>query len=104
VDEGIGTASERSGGDWIARCLGFGVVSPDGRIGTVEEVRYGPSRRWDSPTELAVQAARGGKRRLIVPVEEVAAVVPDDCVVLLRSSPRVFSTEACNDRSTRRSR
>jgi hypothetical protein len=94
VDEGNGKASERSGGDWIARCQGFGVVSPDGRIGTVEEVRYGPSRRWDSPTELAVQAGRGGRRRLIVPVEEVAAVVPDDRVVLLRSSPRVFSTEA----------
>ena len=83
----------RAGGHWIARCQGFGVVSPDGRIGTVEEVRYGPSRRWDSPTELAVQAGRGGKRRLIVPVADVAAVVPDDRVVVLRSSPRIVSTE-----------
>ena len=83
----------RAGGDWIARCHGFGVVSPDGRIGTVEEVRYGPSRRWDSPTELAVQAGRGGRRRLIVPVADVAAVVPDDRVVVLRSSPRIVSTE-----------
>jgi hypothetical protein len=69
------------------------VVSPDGRIGTVEEVRYGPSRRWDSPTELAVQAGRGGKRRLIVPVDDIAAVVPGDRVVLLRSSPRILATE-----------
>jgi hypothetical protein len=59
----------------------------------VEEVRYGPSRRWDSPTELAVQAGRGGKRRLIVPVDDIAAVVPDDRVVLLRASPRIVSTE-----------
>jgi hypothetical protein len=93
VDEGDGNGYAHAGGDSIARCQGFGVVSPDGRIGTVEEVRYGPSRRWDSPTELAVQAGRGGKRRLIVPVAEVAAVVPDDRVVVLRSSPRMFSTE-----------
>jgi hypothetical protein len=94
VDEGNVNGSPRAGGDWIARCEGFGVISPDGRIGTVEEVRYGPSRRWDSPTELAVQAGRGGKRRLIVPVDDVAAVVPDDRVVLLRSAPRIVSTEA----------
>jgi hypothetical protein len=93
VDEGNGRNSEQSGGDWIARCQGFGVLSPDGRIGTVEEVRYGPSRRWDSPTELAVQAGRGGRRRLIVPVDDVVAVVPDDRVVLLRSSPRIVSSE-----------
>ena len=93
MDEGNGTASERPGGDWVARCQGFGVISPDGRIGTVEEVRYGPSRRWDSPTELAIQAGRGGRRRLIVPVDDIAAVVPDDRVVMLRSSPTVVSTE-----------
>ena len=93
MDEGNGNGSVPAGGDSIARCEGFGVICPDGRIGTVEEVRYGPSRRWDSPTELAVQAGRGGKRRLIVPVAEVEAVVPDDRVVVLRSSPRVFSTE-----------
>jgi hypothetical protein len=93
VDEGYGSASERSPGDWIARCEGFGVVSPDGRIGTVEEVRYGPSRRWDSPTELAIQAGGGGRRRLIVPVDDVLEVVPDERVVVLRSSPRIVSTE-----------
>jgi hypothetical protein len=93
VGEGNASGALRTGGDWIARCQGFGVVSPDGRIGTVEEVRYGPSRRWDSPTELAVQAGRGGRRRLIVPVDEIEAVVPEDRVVMLRSSPRVFSTE-----------
>ena len=94
MDEGKGNGSVPPDGDSIARCQGFGVVSPDGRFGTVEEVRYGPSRRWDSPTELAVQAGRGGRRRLIVPVDEVAAVVPDDRVVVLRSSPRIFATEA----------
>jgi hypothetical protein len=93
VDEGKGNGSPPAGGDSIARCEGFGVISPDGRIGTVEEVRYGPSRRWDSPTELAVQAGRGGKRRLIVPVEDVEAVVLDERVVRLRSAPHVVSTE-----------
>jgi hypothetical protein len=93
VDEGEQTNSERSGGDWVARCEGFGVVSPEGRIGTVEEIRYGPSRRWDSPTELAILAGRGGKLRLIVPVDDVAEVVPDDRLVMLRSSPRIVSTE-----------
>jgi hypothetical protein len=92
LDEG-GTVSGHGGGDWVARCAGFGVVSPEGRIGTVEEVRYGPSRRWDSPTELAVQAGRSGQLRLIVPVEEVAAVELENRVVVLRSSPRIVSTE-----------
>jgi hypothetical protein len=77
----------------VARCQGFSVVSPDGRIGTVEEVRYGPSRRWDRPTELAVQAGRGSKRRLIVPVDDVAEIDAEDRVVLLRSAPRIVSTE-----------
>ena len=92
MDEGNGTA-ERVAGDRVARCHGFGVVSPDGRIGTVEEVRYGPSRRWDNPTELAVHAGRGGRRRLIVPVDEVAAVELEDRIVVLRSSPQIISTE-----------
>jgi hypothetical protein len=93
VNEGSGMDPERTGGDWIARCQGFGVVSPEGRIGTVEEIRYGPSRRWDSPTELAIQAGRRGKRRLIVPVGDVAAVDPHDRVVTLHASPRIVSTE-----------
>lgn len=93
MDEGNGTAYGGAGGEWVARCEGFGVVSPEGRIGTVEEVRYGPSRRWDSPTELAIQAGRDGTLRLIVPVDDVAQVVPDDRLVMLRSSPRIVSTE-----------
>jgi hypothetical protein len=82
-----------SNGDSVARCRGFSVVSPDGRIGTVEEVRYGPSRRWDRPTELAVQAGHDGRRLFIVPVDDVAEVDPEDRVVRLRSAPRVVSTE-----------
>ena len=77
----------------MARCQGFSVVSPDGRIGTVEEVRYGPSRRWDRPTELAVQAGRRGRRRLIVPVDDVAEVDSESRIVLLRAAPRIVSTE-----------
>ena len=93
MNEGNGTAVGQAGGDWVARCQGFGVVAPEGKIGTVEEVRYGPSRRWDSPTELAIQAGREGKRLLIVPVADVAEIVPDDRLVVLRASPRVVSTE-----------
>jgi hypothetical protein len=84
-------------GGTLASCEGFEVVSPNGRIGTVEEIRYGPSRRWDSPTELAVQAGRGGQRRLIVPVDEVAAVQPENRLVVLRSSPRIVSTEGASE-------
>jgi hypothetical protein len=91
LDEGKGTVGV--GADFVAHCQGFGVISPDGRIGTVEEVRYGPSRRWDRPTELAVRAGRGARLRLIVPVDEVAAVELEDRVVVLRSSPQIVSTE-----------
>jgi hypothetical protein len=78
----------------VARCQGFSVVSPEGQIGTVEEVRYGPSRRWDRPTELAVQAGRGGRRRVIVPVDDVAEVDSESRVVLLRSAPRIVLAES----------
>jgi hypothetical protein len=81
------------GAEWLYRCEGFEVVSPDGRIGAVEEVRYGPSRRWDSPSELAVHAGRGGHRLLIVPVEDVAEVDPDRRVVTLHTPPHIISTE-----------
>ena len=93
--ESGGTEGTRaaSGGDWLARCEGFGVVSPDGRIGAVEEVRYGPSRRWDSPSELVVLAGRAGRRLLIVPTEDVADVDPERRLVVLRSTPHIVSTE-----------
>jgi hypothetical protein len=79
--------------DWLYRCEGFTVVAPDGRIGTVERVRHGPSRRWDSPSELVVHAGRGGRRLLIVPVDDVARINPEQRLVELRSAPHVVSTE-----------
>jgi hypothetical protein len=79
--------------DWLYRCEGFAVVSPNGRVGVVEEVRYGPSRRWDSPSELAVRAGRAGARQIIVPVEDIADVDPDGRLVRLRRAPHIVSTE-----------
>ena len=80
-------------GDWLARCEGFTVVAPDGRIGTVDEIRYGPSRRWDSPSELVVHAGRAGRRLLIVPVDDIADVDPELRVVTLHTAPHIVSTE-----------
>jgi hypothetical protein len=81
-------------GNRLAHCEGFTLVSPNGRIGTVAEIRYGPSRRWDCPSELVVHAGRSGRRLLIVPADDVAEVLPEQRLVVLRASPRIVSTES----------
>jgi hypothetical protein len=87
----------RDDGYWLARCQGFAVIAPEGRIGTVEEVRYGASRRWDSPSTLAVLPDGAGRRILIVPVQDVAEVDSERQTVVLRETPHVVSTESGSD-------
>jgi PRC-barrel domain len=77
---------------WLRHCQGFRVDSADGRIGTVENVRFdSPPTR---PQALAVRVGLFGKRLLIVPVSEVKAILPRQHRVLLPASPRLLATEA----------
>ena len=56
---------------WLRHCEGYGVESPAGRIGHVDEVvRAGPS---DEPVALVV---RGDRETFLVRVEEIREVRP----------------------------
>lgn len=67
----------------LARCEGFGVYTSMARVGTVEEVRFASD--GDRPAALAVRAGLLGSWRLLVPVDQVAEVVPRERRVVLRS-------------------
>ena len=71
-------------GDWLAECAGFIVESDAGRIGRVAEVE----RDADSgrPVALVVRAGMAGWRRLVVPVDDVAGVLPGLDRIVLNSS------------------
>jgi hypothetical protein len=68
-------------GDWLADCTGFAVEDHGERIGRVAEVQ----RDADSgrPTAVVVRGGIGRIRRLLVPIEEVAGVVPSSRRIVL---------------------
>jgi hypothetical protein len=93
--------SERPGGAaseldyWLRRCEGFRVDSPGGRFGVVEEVRY--VSRSDRPDMIAVRTGLFGRRLLLVPVREIAEIIPSDERLVLRRPPRRSGTERLGD-------
>ena len=76
---------------WLHRSEGFRVDSPSGRVGFVEELRFGSSMQ--RPDALAVRAGLFGRVLLIIPVEQVAQILPQERRILLRASPRPTATE-----------
>lgn len=82
--------SERAPGERepvvLTRCEGFRVDSPEGTIGIVEGLRF--ASRIDQPDLLEVRGGRFGRQLLLIPVEAVEAVSPDDERLVLRSAPR----------------
>jgi hypothetical protein len=77
----------------LALCEGFRVESADGYVGVLAALRYGPSTRWDHPSELAVYAGRSSERLLIIPLGEVEGVSLTERRVTLRRSPKIAATE-----------
>jgi hypothetical protein len=84
---------------WLRRCEGFRVDSPDGRVGFVEEVRY--ASRLDRPDVIAVRVGLLARLLLIVPVGEIAEILPGDERIVLHRSPRPTATERLQDRRER---
>lgn len=68
--------------DWLPGCLGFLVEARAGRIGRLEEVQRDPES--GRPVALVVGAGKIARRRLLIPVEGVAAVVPSSGRIVLR--------------------
>ena len=87
---------------WLHRSEGFRVDSPDGRVGFVAELRFGSST--ERPDALAVRAGLLGRLLLIVPVEQVEAILPHERRIVLRSSPRPTAIERLRALRGRRGR
>jgi hypothetical protein len=69
----------------LARCEGFRVESPAGEVGFVEGLRF--VSRIDQPDLLEVRGGRLGRRRLLIPVEDVEEISPAEERVVVRSRP-----------------
>jgi hypothetical protein len=77
---------------WIAHCEGYRVDGNTGRIGFVEEVRPNPAN--PSSPLLAIRAGRLGRRIIVVPADEVHAIVPRSERIWLRAPVTITSSEA----------
>lgn len=71
---------------WLGHCEGFRVEAEGRRLGVVAAVRF--RSRLECPDELVVCAGLFGKRVLLVPGGEVAAVIPRDELLVLSTQPQ----------------
>jgi hypothetical protein len=74
---------------WLHRCDGFRVESPDGRVGTVQGVRFQSSIE---PELLEVRTGLFGRRLLLIPVEQVREILPTQRRISLNASPQRADT------------
>jgi hypothetical protein len=70
----------------IACCAGYTVERAGSWIGTVEQVGYEPSERWDRPSAVTVRLGRASKRLIRVAASEVREVVPSERRVVLTAT------------------
>lgn len=70
---------------WLAHCEGFEVECPRGAVGVVESVRF--VSRLDRPDQLEVGIGRFRSRALMVPVEGVEEVDPEQRRIRLTFDP-----------------
>jgi hypothetical protein len=66
---------------WLSRCDQFAVYAGERLLGTVDGIRY--ESRADRPDLIEVRGGPFGRRVLLVPVDEVEAVLPDEQAVLV---------------------
>jgi hypothetical protein len=76
---------------WLARSEGFRVDTPAGRLGIVELVML--RARPDDPDALVVRVGVLGRRLVVVPVDEVADVLPRRQRVMLRRVPDLSGSD-----------
>jgi hypothetical protein len=59
---------------WLHRCEGFRVFSAGREVGTVQGLRFHGSLE---PELLEVRTGFLGRRRLLIPVEQIKEILPD---------------------------
>ena len=78
--------------DNLGRCIEYQVDSPNGRVGSVAEVRYAPGDA-SVPEALAVRAGRTSNWLLIIPLSQIAEIKAPNHSIVLHDSPRISATE-----------
>lgn len=68
----------------LSRCEGFTVYAGARPLGAVEGVRY--HSRTDRPDVLEVRGGRLGRHLLLVPVNDIEAIEPDDEAVIVNEA------------------
>ena len=67
---------------WLHRCEGFRVESAGREIGTVHGLRFNGSIE---PDLLEVRAGLFGRRVVLIPVEQVEEIVPEQKLIIVRA-------------------
>ena len=86
--------------DAIRNCANYVVDSPNGRIGTVTEIRYDVPAGV-KPAALVVRAGRNGTRLLVIPVSELASIRTTPRRVVVHKSFQIIATEAPAEQASR---
>jgi hypothetical protein len=73
---------------WLRRCEGFVVETTKGRIGKVAGIRYGA--HLEEPEALAVRPGRFGRTLLLVSVDSVERVLPEERRIVVTDPPRLL--------------
>jgi hypothetical protein len=85
-----GSPANEAFGESLRSCQGFRVDGPQGRIGHVRAVRLDSSGRAEV---LEVRAGLRGRRTLLIPVSEIADVIPEQRRLVLRANPRLLASD-----------
>ena len=73
---------------WLRRCEGFLVETPSKRIGRAVGIRYGEGS--NEPELLEVRAGLFGRTVLLISVDDVAEIAPEERRILLNDPPRLL--------------
>jgi hypothetical protein len=73
---------------WLRRCEGFVVETPTNRIGKVAWIRYGAHA--EEPEALAVRRGRFGRTLLLISVDSVERVLPEERRIVVTDPPRLL--------------
>jgi hypothetical protein len=79
------TRSSYDRGYWLRRCEGFLVETPTKRIGRVIGIRYGETT--NEPEALEVRAGLFGRTRLLISVDDVIDIDPEQGRLALADPP-----------------
>ncbi len=72
---------------WLARCEGWHVETPSGRLGTVCRLLYGSD--VDTPDALLIQTGILRRRQILIDTQTVSGIVPSEGKLLLDATPDV---------------